>query len=76
MSSPTGQVQHASSEKPIADRVAEDQTEIPVVVAVHIRPLIYDEIISGCRPCLSVADQDAQVRRHQQRELLGHPEPA
>lgn len=41
----------------------EELTEIPVVVAVHIRPLIYDEIAAGCRTCLSVVDQSSQVRR-------------
>ena len=44
------------------EQPADEQGEIPVVVAVHIRPLIYDEIVSGCRKVLTVAEQDAQVR--------------
>jgi hypothetical protein len=40
---------------------SEDQAEIPVVVAVHIRPLIPDEVVTGCKPCLSVADGEPQV---------------
>lgn len=39
----------------------ESETEIPVVVAVHVRPLIHDEVVTGCKPCLSVADREPQV---------------
>jgi hypothetical protein len=39
-----------------------DETEIPVVVAVHIRPLIEDELYSGCRACLAVTEGEPQVR--------------
>lgn len=37
------------------------EAEIPVVVAVHVRPLIHDEVVTGCKPCLSVADGESQV---------------
>jgi kinesin family protein 4/21/27 len=36
--------------------------EIPVVVAVNIRPLIYDELMQGCRECLHVTEGEPQVR--------------
>ena len=39
-----------------------EEAEIPVVVAVHVRPLIHDEVVSGCQPCLSVSDREPQVR--------------
>lgn len=39
-----------------------EEAEIPVVVAVHVRPLIHDEVVTGCKPCLSVSDRDPQVR--------------
>ena len=41
---------------------ADGQAEIPVVVAVHIRPLIHDEVVNGCSPCLSVTEGEPQVR--------------
>lgn len=41
---------------------ADGQAEIPVVVAVHIRPLIHDEVVNGCTPCLSVTEGEPQVR--------------
>lgn len=41
---------------------ADGQSEIPVVVAVHIRPLIHDEVVNGCTPCLSVTEGEPQVR--------------
>ena len=46
----------------IGDEAAEHDNEIPVVVAVHVRPLIAPELASGFRPCLQVAQEDAQVR--------------
>lgn len=39
----------------------DSEAEIPVVVAVHVRPLIHDEVVTGCKPCLSVADREPQV---------------
>jgi hypothetical protein len=51
-----------STSKDGAERTSDDQTEIPVVVAVHIRPLIHDELMTGCRECLTVADGSSQVR--------------
>lgn len=35
--------------------------EIPVVVAVHLRPLIYDELMQGCQECLRVTEGEPQV---------------
>ena len=46
---------------PPADAAQIEQAEIPVVVAVHIRPLIYDELLQGCRECLQVTDGEPQV---------------
>eukprot|EP00892_Ulva_mutabilis_P001765 jgi/Ulvmu1/1158/UM107_0032.1 len=40
---------------------ADGQAEIPVVVAVHIRPLVHDEVVNGCTPCLSVTEGEPQV---------------
>lgn len=43
-------------------QLTDGQAEIPVVVAVHIRPLIHDEVVNGCTPCLSVTEGEPQVR--------------
>jgi hypothetical protein len=51
----------SSASKDGAERASDDQTEIPVLVAVHIRPLIHDELMTGCRECLTVADGSSQV---------------
>lgn len=45
----------------VATAAVEEQAEIPVVVAVHIRPLIYDELIQGCRECFRVTEGEPQV---------------
>lgn len=50
---------------------ADGQSEIPVVVAVHIRPLIHDEVVNGCSPCLSVTEGEPQVRRPR-RSAVAH----
>lgn len=38
------------------------EEDCSVCVAVHIRPLIENEIADGCQPCLSVANSQPQVR--------------
>lgn len=34
-----------------------------VCVAVHVRPLIGEELEQGCRPCLAVVPGEPQVRQ-------------
>jgi hypothetical protein len=41
--------------RPPSAHAQPDTAEIPVVVAVNIRPLIYDEL-DGCRECLHVTE--------------------
>lgn len=41
----------------------EDEKEIPVKVAVMIRPLVDRELEQGCRECLHVVPPGQQVRR-------------